>query len=77
MALGCLSRQWDSYPLDLELMHVIMTLYMTLYNIAGTSADDSSNDWKKCQAVARIIASCPSGASTVEEYYSLICPQVN
>lgn len=50
---------------------------MYMYNIAGTSADDSSSDWKKCQAVARIIASCPSGASTVEEYYSLICPQVN
>ena len=46
-------------------------------HVAGTSADDSSSDWKKCQAVARIIASCPSGASTVEEYYSLICPQVN
>ena len=44
--------------------------------VGGASADDGSGDWKKCQAVAGIISSCPSGVSAVEEYYSLICPQV-
>lgn len=37
---------------------------------------ESAADWRKCQAVARIISSCPSQAASLEEYYSLICPQV-
>ena len=32
--------------------------------------------WRKYQAVATVIASCPAQASSVEEYYALVCPQV-
>ena len=39
--------------------------------------EESAGDWRKCQAVARIIASCPARAASVEEYYSLVCPQVS
>ena len=39
--------------------------------------EESADDWRKCQAVARIIASCPAQAASVEEYYSLVCPQVS
>jgi len=43
-------------------------------NVGG---EESAEDWRKCQAVARIIASCPAQAASVEEYYSLVCPQVS
>ena len=33
-------------------------------------------DWRKAQAVARILSSCPSQASSVAQYYSTIAPQV-
>ena len=34
-------------------------------------------DWRKAQAVAHIIASCPSQASSVDDYYQRVCPQVH
>ena len=40
------------------------------------SEEDSSQNWKKCKAVARIIGTCPAQVATVEEYYSSVCPQV-
>ena len=39
--------------------------------------EESAGDWRQCQAVDRIIASCPAQATSVEEYYSLVCPQVS
>ena len=42
----------------------------------GCEGGVSASDWRKCQAVARIIASCPAQASSVEEYYAIVCPQV-
>lgn len=33
-------------------------------------------DWKKVQAVAHIISSCPSQASSLSHYYATISPQV-
>ena len=33
-------------------------------------------DWKKCDAVSKIIAHCPRKSTCVEEYYKLIAPQV-
>ncbi|XP_064640492.1 transport and Golgi organization protein 6 homolog [Lineus longissimus] len=45
----------------------------------GSSTSDGSgtgDDWKKCNAIAQIIANCPKQACSVEEYYRLISPQV-
>ncbi|KPP67672.1 hypothetical protein Z043_113713 [Scleropages formosus] len=41
---------------------------------AGVQA--AASDWKKCDAVARILAVCPQQSLSVESYYSQVCPQV-
>ena len=33
-------------------------------------------DWRKCDAVAKVIACCPLQSQSVEKYYSLVAPQV-
>ena len=48
----------------------IMYILCISYTVGG------GTDWNKCKAVANIIASCPSQASSMEDYYSLVCPQV-
>lgn len=35
------------------------------------------DNWKKCHAVAMVIATCPAQALSIDEYYSLICPQAS
>ena len=35
------------------------------------------DNWKKCRALAMVIATCPAQASSVEQYYSHVCPQVS
>jgi len=33
-------------------------------------------DWRKCDAVAKILAACPQQCLSLEDYYGLVCPQV-
>ncbi|KAG8537128.1 hypothetical protein GDO81_025027, partial [Engystomops pustulosus] len=33
-------------------------------------------NWKKCDAIAKVLASCPQQSTTVEEYYRTVCPQI-
>ena len=33
-------------------------------------------DWRKCDAVAKILASCPQQCLSLEDYYRVVCPQV-
>lgn len=43
-------------------------------------SDDSScgpPDWRKFDAVAKVIATCPSNIESLEEYYQKISPQVH
>ena len=42
----------------------------------GGGGSGCHGDWRRAQAVAHIIASCPSQAGSVESYYSTVCPQV-
>ena len=42
----------------------------------GGSAEDSAQDWRKCRAIAQVMAHSPHQASSPEHYYSLVCPQV-
>ncbi|KAJ8281215.1 hypothetical protein GJAV_G00064910 [Gymnothorax javanicus] len=42
----------------------------------GAIAEPATSDWKKCDMAARVLAACPQQALSVEEYYSLVCPQV-
>ncbi|XP_043072682.1 transport and Golgi organization protein 6 homolog [Puntigrus tetrazona] len=42
--------------------------------LEGTGGGDS--DWRKCDAVAKILAACPQQSLSAEGYYSQVCPQV-
>ncbi|XP_038077559.1 transport and Golgi organization protein 6 homolog [Patiria miniata] len=43
----------------------------------GQSPSSSSTpDWRKCDAVARLITDCPLQGNTLEKYYKQVCPQI-
>ncbi|XP_072551788.1 transport and Golgi organization protein 6 homolog [Salminus brasiliensis] len=42
--------------------------------LEGAGGGDS--DWRKCDAVAKIVATCPQQSLSAESYYSQVCPQV-
>lgn len=42
----------------------------------GTDAEAAAVDWRKCDAVAKILASCPQQCLSLEDYYKHVCPQV-
>ncbi|XP_072278694.1 transport and Golgi organization protein 6 homolog isoform X1 [Pyxicephalus adspersus] len=42
----------------------------------GRDAEAAASNWKKCDAVAKVLASCPQQSLTVEEYYQKVCPQI-
>ncbi|XP_077151841.1 transport and Golgi organization protein 6 homolog [Ranitomeya variabilis] len=42
----------------------------------GREAEAAASNWKKCDAIARVLASCPQQSITVEEYYHKVCPQI-
>ncbi|NXW58002.1 TNG6 protein, partial [Eurystomus gularis] len=42
----------------------------------GAGAEAAAVDWRKCDAVAKILASCPQQCLSLEDYYSLVCPQI-
>ncbi|NWT21617.1 TNG6 protein, partial [Vireo altiloquus] len=41
---------------------------------AGTGA--AALDWKKCDAVGKILAACPQQCLSLEDYYRQVCPQI-
>ncbi|XP_074248574.1 transport and Golgi organization protein 6 homolog isoform X3 [Saimiri boliviensis] len=42
----------------------------------GSDAEAMAADWKKCDLIAKILASCPQQSLSPESYYKDICPQV-
>ncbi|XP_069491647.1 transport and Golgi organization protein 6 homolog isoform X1 [Ambystoma mexicanum] len=42
----------------------------------GSDADGAAADWRKCEVVAKILASCPQQSLTLEDYYRQVCPQI-
>ncbi|KAI1890045.1 hypothetical protein AGOR_G00169170 [Albula goreensis] len=44
--------------------------------VGGAGTEAAASDWRKCDAVAKILAACPQQALSVEEYHSRVCPQV-
>ncbi|XP_036399762.1 transport and Golgi organization protein 6 homolog [Megalops cyprinoides] len=42
----------------------------------GAGPEVAVTDWRKCDAVARILAACPQQSLSLEDYYSQVCPQV-
>lgn len=37
---------------------------------------EEPSDWRKCEAVARILVTCPQQSASAERYYTTVCPQV-
>ncbi|KAM7059212.1 transport and Golgi organization protein 6 homolog isoform 1-T1 [Molossus nigricans] len=42
----------------------------------GSDAEAAAADWKKCDLIAKILASCPQQSLSLEDYYKNICPQI-
>lgn len=42
----------------------------------GTDAEAAAVNWRKCDAVAKILASCPQQCLSLEDYYKHVCPQI-
>ncbi|XP_070469865.1 transport and Golgi organization protein 6 homolog isoform X2 [Equus przewalskii] len=42
----------------------------------GHDAEATAADWKKCDLIAKILASCPQQSLSPEDYYRDICPQI-
>ncbi|XP_014446491.1 LOW QUALITY PROTEIN: transport and Golgi organization protein 6 homolog [Tupaia chinensis] len=42
----------------------------------GSDAEAMAADWKKCDLIAKILASCPQQSLSPENYYKDICPQI-
>nr|XP_060643989.1 transport and Golgi organization protein 6 homolog [Anolis sagrei ordinatus] len=44
--------------------------------MGGSSAEAAASDWQKCDAVARILSSCPQQSLSLEDYCRQVCPQI-
>ncbi|KAM3829044.1 transport and Golgi organization protein 6 homolog isoform 2-T2 [Vipera latastei] len=44
--------------------------------VGGSGAEAAAADWQKCEAVAKILSSCPQQSLSLEDYCQQICPQV-
>ncbi|XP_066429479.1 transport and Golgi organization protein 6 homolog [Eleutherodactylus coqui] len=42
----------------------------------GREAEAAASNWKKCDAIARVLASCPQQSISMEMYYRKVCPQI-
>ncbi|NWV80155.1 TNG6 protein, partial [Dasyornis broadbenti] len=42
----------------------------------GAGAETAALDWRKCDAVGKILAACPQQCLSLEDYYRQVCPQV-
>ncbi|NWI94293.1 TNG6 protein, partial [Pitta sordida] len=42
----------------------------------GAGAEAAALDWRKCDAVAKILTSCPQQCLSLEDYYRQVCPQI-
>ncbi|NWS34554.1 TNG6 protein, partial [Polioptila caerulea] len=42
----------------------------------GGGAEAAALDWKKCDAVGKILAACPQQCLSLEDYYRQVCPQI-
>ncbi|XP_028624436.1 transport and Golgi organization protein 6 homolog [Grammomys surdaster] len=42
----------------------------------GSGAEATAADWRKCDLIAKILASCPQQSLSPESYYKDICPQI-
>ncbi|NWZ95180.1 TNG6 protein, partial [Nesospiza acunhae] len=44
--------------------------------VGGAGAEAAALDWRKCDAVGKILAACPQQCLSLEDYYRQVCPQI-
>ncbi|XP_042336576.1 transport and Golgi organization protein 6 homolog [Sceloporus undulatus] len=44
--------------------------------MGGSNAEAAAADWRKCDAVAKILSSCPQQSLSLEDYCQQVCPQI-
>ncbi|XP_050834941.1 transport and Golgi organization protein 6 homolog [Serinus canaria] len=42
----------------------------------GAGAEAAALDWRKCDAIGKILAACPQQCLSLEDYYRQVCPQI-
>ena len=66
---------------NLSIVCLVLVLYLYYFvpfcSFSEKGVGGSAEECKRCQAVSRLIATCPSQAASVEEYYNCVCPQVS
>lgn len=55
-------------------VHHVITAIIDI--AAGGDSVEEPMDWRKCKMIARILSSCPKQAPSLEDYYSVVCPQI-
>uniref|UniRef100_H3CNZ9 Transport and golgi organization 6 homolog (Drosophila) n=1 Tax=Tetraodon nigroviridis TaxID=99883 RepID=H3CNZ9_TETNG len=43
--------------------------------VLGPGTEESC-DWRRCEAVARILVTCPQQSASADSYYATVCPQI-
>lgn len=54
-----------------------VSFHVTAGAAGGSDAEATAADWRKCDLIAKILASCPQQSLSPESYYKGICPQVS
>ena len=54
-----------------------VSFHVTAGAAGGSDAEATAADWRKCDLIAKILASCPQQSLSPESYYKDICPQVS
>ncbi|NXE95070.1 TNG6 protein, partial [Menura novaehollandiae] len=44
--------------------------------LGGAGTEAAALDWRKCDAVGKILAACPQQCLSLEDYYRQVCPQI-
>uniref|UniRef100_A0A8C9N1C9 Transport and golgi organization 6 homolog n=1 Tax=Serinus canaria TaxID=9135 RepID=A0A8C9N1C9_SERCA len=44
--------------------------------LGGAGAEAAALDWRKCDAIGKILAACPQQCLSLEDYYRQVCPQI-
>lgn len=76
----CIFIQYITIPIGFIIpWEVILILFSMCFMFTCVShfwPAGGDSDWRKCDAVAKILAACPQQSLSAESYYSQVCPQV-
>ncbi|XP_064611997.1 transport and Golgi organization protein 6 homolog [Liolophura sinensis] len=56
--------------------HGVLHILRGMIDLPSGNPTPGDLDWRKCEAIAKVIAHCPRQMTSLEKYYRQICPQV-